>query len=84
MMNSITHINYVIDGMSKNDIENLTGVSIPPVIDYDNEYFKGKYVLLFDDVVTTGKTMLRYKKILENMGAKVVGGLCIGRTKHTK
>ena len=51
---------------------------------YDEEYFRGKYVLLFDDIVTKGETMLKYKSDMEKMGATVIGGICIGKTKHER
>jgi Predicted amidophosphoribosyltransferases len=48
------------------------------------DWFYGKYVLLFDDVITRGRTMLRYKEILERKGAIVVGGFTLGKTKHER
>ena len=77
------HTTFIEDGISKNSPDNPTGHSINPKVAFD-DWFKGKYVLLFDDVVTKGDTMLRYKRILEEAGAIVVGGLCIGQTKHTR
>ena len=70
------------DGLSKNHPENHTGRSIQPVIEFDNDFFRGKNVLLFDDVVTKGGTMLRYKDVLRDKGATVIGGICLGKTKH--
>ena len=84
MENAYEHVHIVQDGMSKKDPRNATGRSIQPVIEYDAGYFKGKYVLLFDDVVTKGETMLRYKKAMEDLGAVVIGGMCLGKTKHER
>ena len=72
------------DGMSKKHPDNNSGHSIQPIIKYDEEYFRGKYVLLFDDIVTKGETMLKYKSDMEKMGATVIGGICIGKTKHER
>ena len=69
--------------MSKNDPENVTGKSIQPEVFFD-DWFEGKYVLLFDDIITGGGTMLRYKKIMEHRGAIVVGGFSLGKTKHER
>ncbi len=84
MENAYNHVHIVQDGMSKKDPRNTTGRSIQPVIEYDKDYFKGRYVLLFDDVVTKGGTMLRYKEAMEREGATVIGGLCLGKTKHER
>jgi len=84
MDNAYEHVHIVQDGMSKKDPRNTTGRSIQPVIKYDDNYFKGRYVLLFDDVVTKGGTMLRYKDAMEREGATVIGGMCLGKTKHER
>ena len=52
----------------------------PSVVDYDAKFFKGKKVLVFDDVVTTGKSFARFANELEQKGAEVVGGMFIGKT----
>lgn len=57
--------------------------------DYDNlwfnkSFFKDKYIILFDDVVSSGNSMLLFKLKLEEMGAYVIAGLSIGRTKHER
>lgn len=59
------------------------GISASDVA-FDASYFKGKYVLLFDDVITKGQSMLRFKKRMEELGAIVVGGFSIGKTTHSR
>ena len=83
MKNGYDHTFYIKDGISKNSPNNPTGHSIQPKVTFD-DWFKGKYVLLFDDVVTKGDTMMRYKLMLEEAGAIVVGGISIGQTKHLR
>lgn len=51
---------------------------------FDREFFKGKYVLLFDDVITKGISMSIFKRKMESLGAIVVGGLALGKTKHER
>ena len=46
----------------------------------DGSFFNGKYVILFDDVVTRGRSMKEFKQLLENKGATVICALSIGRT----
>ena len=83
MENGYQHVHIVRDGLSKKDPRNTTGRSIQPEVTFD-DCFKGKYVLLFDDVITKGGTMLRYKEIMERKGATVIGGFTIGKTKHER
>ena len=84
MQNGYDFIQIVKDGLSKKDPTNTTGHSIQPEVFVDDQWFKGRSVLLFDDVVTKGNTMLRYKLLLERKGATVIGGMCIGKTKHER
>ena len=39
---------------------------------------------MFDDVITKGNTMLKYKAMLEKKGVTVVGGYALGKTKHER
>ncbi len=47
---------------------------------FDRNFFYGKDVILFDDVVTTGHSMTVLSDQLESMGARVVGCISIART----
>lgn len=47
---------------------------------YNPSFFNGKYVVLFDDVRTTGKSLERERRILENYGAKVICAITIAQT----
>lgn len=53
-------------------------------VSFDASFFRGKYVLLFDDVITRGDSMLRFKRRMEELGAIVVGGFSIGKTTHSR
>lgn len=46
----------------------------------EHTFFSGKKVVLFDDVVTTGRSVKCFKDILESYGATVICALSIGRT----
>lgn len=48
--------------------------------DYDEDFFKDSFVILFDDVVTRGHSLFRMKRELEDYGATIVGAISIGRT----
>lgn len=47
---------------------------------YDRSFFDGALVILFDDIVTRGRSMSSMKSHLESLGATVVCALSIGRT----
>ena len=78
MTNSFDKITITCDATPKH--EGGTGM---PTLEFDNAFFKGKYIVLFDDVVTSGKSMIRFKQRLESLGAKVICAISIGKTKHT-
>lgn len=84
LYNGYPHLTIKKEGISKNDPSNNTGHSIPPEVEYDHYFFKDKYVILFDDVITSGASMERCKCLLEATGATVIGGLSLGKTKHER
>lgn len=84
MINGYDYITIVKDGMSKRDPQNTTGYSIQPEISIDETFFRERLIVLFDDVITTGSSMERLKRLLESAGATVLGGLSIGKTKHER
>lgn len=50
------------------------------VINLDKCFFKGKKVLVFDDILTQGYSYARFSCALEQLGAVVLGGYFLGRT----
>lgn len=53
-------------------------------ISIDGSFFRDRYIVLLDDVITSGKSMEMTKNLLEQAGAHVIAGLSIGRTKHER
>lgn len=49
-------------------------------MDGDLEWFHGRSVILFDDVITSGYSAEKYRDELAEMGARVIGGLFLART----
>ena len=45
----------------------------------DESFFKGKKVLLFDDMIATGGSISRFAEKLRAMGASVIGALALGK-----
>lgn len=79
MINSFEHIQIVEDATPKH-----LGGTGNPTLHFDEDFFKDKYVILFDDVITSGRSMIAFKIRLERMGAKVIAGMSIGKTKHIR
>lgn len=50
------------------------------VVKFDHEFFNGKKVLVFDDIVTKGFSYACFACELESFGAEVLGGYFLGRT----
>lgn len=77
MSNAYSHVRVAVDGGAKH-----LGQSGNARYQIDSDFFKDRYILLFDDVITSGGSMETFKRGLERAGAIVVGGFSIGRTRH--
>ena len=74
----------------KNGFEHvkLVGVTTPkrlggtglPDVELDKAFFKDSYVLLFDDLVTSGRSVLHYSRLLSDIGANCIGVISLGQT----
>ena len=53
------------------------------VLEFDEKWFDGKSVLVYDDVITRGMSYALYANQLESFGANVLGGIFLART-HNK
>lgn len=53
-----------------------------PSLSFDSAFFKGKYVVLCDDIKTTGASLQRMRERIESLGAEVICSLTIGKTIH--
>ena len=81
MINAYSHISVV----TEREERHLGGSGMNTnQLSFDEDFFKGKYVLLFDDVITRGDSMRTFKSKMETLGAIVVGGLALGKTKHER
>jgi hypothetical protein len=81
MINAYPHITVV----KEKEERRAGGTSIDvDKISFDEEFFKGKTVLLFDDVITRGDSMKIFNRKMKSLGATVIGGLSLGKTKHER
>ena len=78
--NAFDHIKIIKEKSPKH----VTNIENYCVLDFDKDFFRGKSVILFDDVVTKGNSMRRFISQLENIGAKVLGCISIGRTYYER
>lgn len=77
MNNSYSYINITKDATPKH-----LGGTGKNTVEYNADYFKNKNVIIFDDVITSGGSMLRMNEKMVNLGALVIGGISIGKTFH--
>lgn len=77
MTNAFPHIHVIEGGSAKHD-----GGDGSRYVSYDRSFFFGKYVVLFDDVRTTGHSLEQERRIIEEMGATVICAVTIAQTKH--
>lgn len=52
------------------------------IIEFDNDFYNGKTVIVFDDVITKGLSYAMFANQLETLGANVLGGIFLARTHY--
>lgn len=80
MINAYKYLNFVQDATGAKHL----GGEGNKVLNIDNKFFKNKIVIIFDDIITTGNSILKFKELLEDVGAHVIAALSIGKTRHEK
>ncbi|MBQ4357905.1 MAG: phosphoribosyltransferase [Paludibacteraceae bacterium] len=74
--NAYAHLRYIKDFVPQRPHEQGN-----PTLSIDWNYLTGRHILLFDDVVTSGKSSTFYAQLLQKRGINVVGLLSIAQTK---
>ena len=77
MNNAYPHIQVIEGGSAKHD-----GGDGSRRVSYDQYFFNGKYVVLFDDVRTTGHSLEQERRTMEELGAKVICAVTIVQTTY--
>ena len=77
MINGYPFVKLITEG----DSAHLGGINNSEYA-LEQSFFRGKFVLIFDDVITSGRSMNKIKIQLESCGAFVIGGISLGFTKH--
>lgn len=63
-----------------NNPEHIVSESFGYAVSTDPDFFNGKNVILFDDLITTGTTAETFAEELEAVGANVLGAMFLART----
>lgn len=76
------HIKVLADRLAVHENRRTKSISTASVLEFDAEYFNGKQIVCFDDVVTTGVSYATFANKLEEFGANVLEGVFLGRTSY--
>ena len=52
------------------------------IIEFDEEWFNGKTIVAFDDIITRGISYATFAIQLESFGANVLGGIFLAKTHY--
>lgn len=63
-----------------NNAQHIVSESFGYLVSADTDFFEGKNVILFDDLITTGATANEFAEELESAGANVLGAMFLART----
>ena len=66
----------------KKHISKNTDIDQSSNIEIDRKFFRGKKVLVFDDICTSGKTSQNFIEQMEKAGAKVKMAMFLAKTKQ--
>lgn len=79
-VNAYDHIKVSGERLAIHESKSGKRVQNVQTVDFDTDFFRGKRILVFDDVLTLGFSYARFACRLETFGASVVGAFFLGRT----
>lgn len=79
-INAFTAIRIEGERLAVHESRSSKVVNTVQVLDIDKNFFAGKKVLVFDDILTQGYSYACFSCALESYGAEVLGGYFLGRT----
>lgn len=80
MTNAYKHIKVEGERLAIHEYKICKSISKVQILKFDRNFFNGRKVIIFDDVITKGKSFSTMVEYLEEMGAKVVGGIFLAVT----
>lgn len=80
MTNGFDHIKYNTDA----DHPSHWGGHTYPNVTFEKNFFKGKIVVLIDDLITSGQTLVKTRNNLDEAEASVVLAITIAKTRRNE
>lgn len=80
MQNAFEHITVEVDRLAIHEIEKGKRLNVVSILDFDKDFFKGKKVLVFDDIITQGFSYAHFANLIETFGACVLGSIFLAKT----
>ena len=80
MANAYKYIKVEGERLAIHEHKVCKSISKVQVLKFNSRFFNGRKVIIFDDVITKGKSFSNMVEYLEEMGAKVVGGIFLAAT----
>lgn len=80
MLNAYRHIKVEGEKLAVHEYRHRKSLRSTQVISFDERWFNGKQVILFDDIITRGFNFAIFSDKLESFGAEVWGGCFLGKT----
>ncbi|UBD66579.1 phosphoribosyltransferase [Bacteroides salyersiae] len=80
MINAYDYIKIVRDREARHE----RGIDTQAEILFDESFFQNKNILIFDDVITRGDSMIKFYGKMTRLGANVICGFAIGKTKYER
>ena len=79
-INAYEHIRVSGDRLAVHEKFDRKSLQKVQVIEFDKDFFHGKKILVFDDILTKGFSYARFACQLEKIGGEVWGGFFLGKT----
>ena len=79
-INAYEHIRVSGDRLAIHEKFDSKSLQKVQVIEFDKDFFRGKKILVFDDILTKGFSYARFACQLEKIGGEVLGGFFLGKT----
>ena len=79
-MNGYDYVKVVNERVEVHKNRKKKDFKVEENVEFDEGFFNGKQILVFDDVITRGKSYENFANKLETFGAEVLGGFFLSKT----
>lgn len=77
MSNAYTHFSVTEEAYGENEWNSIDAV-------FDWDYFRGRSILLFDVLLSTGESLRNYSELMDSHGAEVIACITLGKSFHQR